>query len=294
MSVNAFAGNGELTEYFRSVSRLEMMSPKDELEVARQWRLTGDRRCADKLVSANLRFVIKIALEYRNYGFSIVDLVQEGNLGLVRAVQSYDPDRGFRLISYAVWWIRAYIQEYILKHWSLVKIGTTQLQRRLFNHMQSSQKRLRRMMTEEEEQRAREKLAAAVGGTVRDVEEMERRLQGRDVSLDTPLSSQDSESQFSMHERLAAAGPSSDEILVEREQAELMSKAVKNALDLLEERERMIVVSRHLADEQMTLRELGERLGISKERVRQIEDRALKTLKSAIASSTDASQLFAA
>ena len=122
----------ELARYFESVSRTNMMSPEEELEVARQYRDTGVQRHADRLASANLRFVIKIALEYKNYGFPVLDLIQEGNLGLVRAVKSFDPEKGFRLISYGVWWIRAYIQEFILRNWSLVKIGTTQLQRRLF------------------------------------------------------------------------------------------------------------------------------------------------------------------
>jgi len=184
MNTGRFGGQSELTRYFQSVAREEMMTADEEAEVAREWLRTGRQRHADRLVNANLRFVIKIALEYRNYGFPLLDLIQEGNVGLVRAVKSYDPDKGYRLISYGVWWIRAFVQEYILKNWSLVKIGTTQLQRRLFNNLQSSQKRLQRLVEAgNDEVGCREALARSVGGTVADVEEMERRLAGRDLGF---------------------------------------------------------------------------------------------------------------
>ncbi len=261
------------------------MSPDEELEVARKYRESGVQRHADKLASANLRFVIKIALEYKNYGFPVLDLIQEGNLGLVRAVKSFDPEKGFRLISYGVWWIRAYIQEFILRNWSLVKIGTTQLQRRLFNHLQSSQKRLARIVPTNSEDERKESLAKAAGGTVRDVEEMERRLYGRDLSID--VSASEGLNNFSLHERLSTDRNNAADLLEEKEGREVQNKALRKALSTLEERERHIVASRHLTEDTITLRELGEQLGISKERVRQLETRALSTLRDCLVDNVD-------
>lgn len=293
MSGKGYIEEGELAAYFNSVSRMTMLTPAEETEVASLWRETGKQRYADRLVDANLRFVIKIALEYRNYGFAVLDLIQEGNLGLVRAVQSFDPAKGHRLISYAVWWIRAYIQEYILKNWSLVKIGTTQLQRRLFNDLQSSRKRLKRLMEcGHDEQKQRAALAEAVGGTVRDVEEMERRLYGRDMSIDVPQP--DGNAAFSLHEKLAAPHLDAEALVAEREEVRLKSSLLGEAIGTLEKRERFIVESRHLREQPLTLRELGAELGISKERVRQLETRALGVLKDNLSHRDDMLELVAA
>ena len=275
----------ELARYFESVSRTTMMSPEEELEVARLYRDTSAQHHADRLASANLRFVIKVALEYKNYGFPLLDLIQEGNLGLVRAVKSYDPERGVRLGSYGVWWIRAYIQEFILRNWSLVKMGTTQLQRRLFNNLQSSQKRLARLVGTNNEEERREALANAVGGTVRDVEEMEQRLYGRDLSID--VSPTDGAANFSLHERLSSDSDNAEELLDSRQAKHVQATAIKEALRLLEDRERHIVTARHLSEDAVTLRELGEELGISKERVRQLETRALNTLRQCLQGNQD-------
>jgi len=281
----------ELNGYFKSVSRQKMLSPVEEAEIARKWIETQRQVYADQLVSANLRFVIKIALEYRNYGFPILDLIQEGNMGLVRAVKSFDPDKGYRLISYGVWWIRAYIQEFILKNWSLVKIGTTQLQRRLFNHLQSSQKRIHRLMDAEDETSARETLAKAVGGTVRDVEDMERRMYGRDLSIDTPQA--DGDASFTLHDRLESGEATVEEQLEHEQVKQLRNNELAKALESLDARERHIVVARHLDESPLTLRELGDSMGISKERVRQLESRALKTLRSNLMTSSSLEAIMA-
>lgn len=291
MSNRFFAGLDDLTPYFHSVGRVEMMNAAEESRVARLWQTTKKQRHADRLVAANLRFVIKIALEYKNYGFALPDLIQEGNLGLVRAVQSFDPDKGFRLISYAVWWIRAYIQEYILKNWSLVKIGTTQLQRRLFNHLQSSQKRLDRLMGTGSETSRREALAKAVGGTVQDVEEMERRVGGRDLSIDRGTSEE--EGSYSLHDRLSEEEGDGESLLEQQELAAVRTREISKALDCLAQRERQIVMARHLSDRNITLRELGEELGISKERVRQLENRALRVLRDTLSCNDELRVLMA-
>lgn len=278
MSTGHFGGSSELTRYFQTVAREEMMTAEEEAEVARDWLRSRRQRLADRLVNANLRFVIKVAMEYRNYGFPLLDLIQEGNVGLVRAVKSYDPDKGYRLISYGVWWIRAFIQEFILKNWSLVKIGTTQLQRRLFNNLQSSQKRLQRLVDAGGvEAASREALALSVGGTVADVEEMERRLAGRDLSLDLPFG--DGDSTYSIYDRLTDEGNNAESLLEEEQYRHIQSQELRRALGQLEDRERFILVARRLQDDSMTLRELGDKLGISKERVRQLENRAMASLK---------------
>lgn len=291
MNTRKPAEYSELSGYFKSVSRQRMFSPVEEAEIAHQYRETQRQAYADWLVSANLRFVIKIALEYRNYGFPLLDLIQEGNMGLVRAVKSFDPDKGYRLISYGVWWIRAYIQEYILRNWSLVKIGTTQLQRRLFNHLQSSQKRIHRLMDAEDEMSARESLAKAVGGTVQDVEDMERRMYGRDLSIDSPQA--DGDASFTLHDRLESGDATVEEQLAEEQVKHLRSGELAKALQRLNERERQIVQARHLDDSPLTLRELGDSMGISKERVRQLESRALKSLRTNLMSSPSLEAIMA-
>jgi RNA polymerase sigma-32 factor len=293
MGKTAVEREAGLESYFRDVARQPMMSAEEEAKVARKWRSTRRQKLADRLVSANLRFVIKIALEYRNYGFPLVDLVQEGNLGLVRSVQTFDPDRGYRLISYAVWWIRAFIQEYILRNWSLVKIGTTQLQRRLFNRLQSSQKRMERLVADSgpsAEGARRQALARVVGGTVRDVEEMERRLQQRDGSLDAG-SDRDG---YSLHERLPHPEGDCEQLLATEESKAVMNRELAGVMEQLGHRERTIVECRHLAEKNWTLRELGDHLGISKERVRQLEVRALERLKAGLCARSAPAELLAA
>jgi len=278
---------GELGSYFDSVGRRPLLTASEELALARRFAQTREEAVAHRLVEANLRFVVKIALEYRNYGFTLHDLIQEGNVGLVRSVQTFDPGRGFRLISYAVWWIRACIQEYILRNWSLVKIGTTQAQRRLFNRLQSSQRRLERLVDgrcDEGERRAA--LARAAGCTVEEVEEMERRLYGRDLSLDGHDSDEDG---GGLHERLADDSEAVGERLEEEQTQSLFSNCLTGALARLGQREREIVQARHLSERTVTLRELGERLGISKERVRQIENRALAALRVTLSSNAELS-----
>ncbi len=283
-----------ITEYFRSVSRFSILSAEEETRIAALWIETREQKYADKLVKSNLRFVVKVAMEYRKYGFRLLDLVQEGNLGLIRAVGNYDPAKGHRLISYAVWWIKAYIQEYILKNWSLVKIGTTQLQRRLFNHLLSSQKRLEVVTTAGACRHNQRKVTAEkVGGTVKDVEDMERRVFQRASSLDAPAYA-DAEDGPSIHERLTCNDSDAEGMYARKQCQAEREKHIWRALKELPERDRQIVMGRHLSQQPCTLRELGEKLGVSKERVRQIEARALLKLKDIISGTCNVSELLAA
>ncbi len=278
------ADTSTISIYYKDVSRVPLLSADEEIEIATRYQETKSSRYADRLVEANLRFVIKVALDYKNYGFPLMDLVQEGNMGLLKAVQRFDPNRGFRLISYGVWWIRAHIQEYILKNWSLVKIGTTQLQRRLFNNLQSTQKRLERLIKSDSEDERTELLAKEVGGTVKDVLEMQQRLSNRDASLDAPSGTGENDG-YTLLDRLPLDKGRTDveAAVADEELRKILSGHLADAVSELADREKTIVLQRHLNEEPRTLKELGEHFGVSKERIRQLEERAMRQLRDKMA-----------
>jgi RNA polymerase sigma-32 factor len=263
-----------LATYIAEVNRYPQLPGDEEKRLARAWRGTKDHRAAQALVTANLRFVVKIALEYRAYGLRILDLIQEGNLGLVIAVTRFDPERGVKLVSYAVWWIRAYVQAFILRSWSLVKIGTTRAQRKLFFKMRRES---RRMRIDGQEPEASE-LAAALGVKTSELEEMQQRLAGRDLSVNTPT---DSKHQDSFLDRMCDHAPNADELIETHEREAGLPERLKRALAELDPRERQIFLARHYHDDRKprTLAELGEEYGVSRERIRQIEQRAKRKLR---------------
>jgi len=280
--------SGSLQAYLAEVSRYQLLSAEAERELARRYRDLGDTRAAHELVTSNLRFVVKVAYEYRAYGFRVADLVQEGNIGLMKAVQKFDPDKNIRLISYGVWWIRAYIQNHILRSWSLVKLGTTQAQRKLF----FSLARTRREMDRE---------AAAGGGATPDIAqvalrlkvkpeevvEMQTRMEGRDLSLDAPMGEDGAASYIDF---VAVEGPGQDDELSGAQERQVVSGKVAAALSLLDPRERFIIEARLMSDRPMTLKELGDHFGFSRERARQLEIRAREKLRvelSALAAEID-------
>jgi RNA polymerase sigma-32 factor len=277
--------------YFRSVQQTTPMSPEEEARIARKFRRTGDRGLADRLVRANLRFVVSMALKYRKYGFPLMDIIQEGNVGLLRAVERYDPAVGCRLISYGVWWIRACIQEYILKNWSLVRLGTTQRQRRLFNQLLSSQKRLQAVT--EGGTRWHAAMGASNGATEDEVRDMERRIHGRDLSLDVPAFDGDVDGP-SVMERLESGESQAEEEFAVAQRKHMSSVKVHDAMERLEARERRVIEMRHLAEEGSTLQTLAEEFGVSKERVRQLEVRALSKLRLALSRDSQVQELCAA
>ncbi len=265
----------QMEQYLREIARYPLLSCEEELELARSFRDRGDTRAAHALVTANLRFVVKVAWGYRSYGLRVPDLVQEGNIGLMKAVQKFDPDKGIRLISYAVWWIRAYIQNYVLRSWSLVKLGTTQAQRKLFFSLARVRREVDRGLDDGD-------LALRVAQKLRvqleDVRNMEQRLEGRDLSLDVPVG----DSGASHMELLPGSLPSQDDALSRAEEAHMVAGSVGVALSLLDERERFIVERRLMADHPATLKDLGEHFGFSRERARQLEIRARQKLRHAL------------
>ena len=269
-----------LETYLTEINRFPLLAPEEEADLARRFIAEGDTRAAHVLVTANLRFVVKVAYEYRSYGFKMADLVQEGNIGLMKAVQKFDPDKGIRLISYAVWWIRAYIQNHILKSWSLVKLGTTQAQRKLFFSLARTRRELDRTSAEhgaDSDGRDANKIAKKLNVKAGEVREMELRLEGRDLSLDAPIG--DDGGAATHGDFVASGDPVQDEVLSGAEERLMVSGRIGAALGLLDARERFIIEQRVMSERPMTLKELGDHFGFSRERARQLEIRAKEKLR---------------
>ena len=266
-----------LSRYMAEVRKFPLLSIEEERELGRRVYENGDREAAQKLITANLRFVVKIANEYRHYGLSMVDLIQEGNIGLMKAVSKFNPHRGFRLISYGVWWIRAYIQAHVIKSWSLVKIGTTQAQRKLFYKLRKTRRELAQVAGEDP---TSAQLAAALGVEVSVVDEMSVRLAGRDFFLDSAIDSSEGEGGRTTHlERLVSAAPSQEEEMSDAQESEKLQELAGEALTRLTEKERFVLERRVMSDDPLTLQEIGDHFHISRERARQIEGNALRKVK---------------
>ncbi len=270
---------GSLERYFSEISQFPLLKVDEEQSLARLYRSTGDTRAAHRLVTANLRFVVKVAYEYRSYGLKMADLIQEGNIGLMKAVQKFDPDRGIRLISYAVWWIRAYIQNYILKSWSLVKLGTTQAQRKLFFSLARTKRELDKASAEhgsDSDAENSSKIATKLGVKPGEVDEMTQRLRGRDFSLDAPMAD---DGGYAHVDLVAGSGVGQDDELSGAQEHAITQGRISDALARLDPRERHIIEMRLMSDDPMTLKDLGEHFGFSRERARQLENRAKEKLK---------------
>lgn len=268
---------GSLEQYLQEINQYPLLSSKEEKRLARLWVDEHDLDAAHKLTTSNLRFVVKISYEYRRYGIRLADLIQEGNIGLIMAVKKFDPDRGVRLISYAVWWIRAQIQNYILQSWRLVKIGTTQAQRKLFYKLEKTKRMLARLHGGPEMVK-RKQVAEALNVKEELVEEMEQRLGAQEISLDGRYQNEGEEGR-SLTEVLADASPSQEELIGEAEYEDVRKQCLSQALKQLSDRERLIIRRRRLLEDTQTLSEIGKDLGITRERVRQLEARALRKLR---------------
>ncbi len=266
---------GTLELYITEINRFPLLTPEEEFKLAVRLKYS-DMAAAEKLIVSNLRFVVKIAHEYRNYGFKLADLIQEGNIGLIHAVKKFDPYKGYRLISYAVWWIRAYIQNYLIKSWSIVKIGTTQAQRKLFFKLSQAKKQLETLSQKNPEFA---EIAESLGVKGSEVAEMDLRMGSRDVSLHEFIGDEGDSSYIDF---LAYEGDNQETSLIKNEETSLVKRDIAGALANLNERESYIIKHRVMADNPETLQEIGDRYKITRERARQIEKQALKKVQLAL------------
>jgi len=267
------AVKNSLESYLIEINRFPLLTPEEEFQLAVRYRKFNDIKAAHRLITSHLRFVVKVAFEYRTYGVKLLDLIQEGNMALMTAVKKYDPDKGYRFISYAVWWIRAYIQNYIVKTWSLVKIGTTQAQKKLFYKIGKVRKALE---SNGENEKKYELLAKNLDVSKEDIIEMEQRMSSRDLSLDAPF---DEGQELTHLDLLREEAPNQEEALAQQEAKKIREREVLNAMKRLNEKEAYVIKNRIMADAPLTLQEIGDHLKLSRERVRQIESEALGKLK---------------
>jgi RNA polymerase sigma-32 factor len=275
-AVPNLSAEGGLSRYLREIRKFPMLEREEEYMLAKRWREHADPEAAQKLVTSHLRLVAKIATGYRGYGLPLADLVAEGNIGMMQAVKRYDPERGFRLATYAMWWIRASIQEYILHSWSLVKLGTTAAQKKLFFNLRRIKGQIQAIEDGDLSPENLSKIATELDVPESDVVDMNRRLAGPDHSLNAPLRS---DSQGEWQDWLVDEGEDQESTLGESEELGLRRDLLTSAMSHLTDRERDILVERRLRDDPVTLEELAEKYAISRERVRQIEVRAFEKLQ---------------
>jgi RNA polymerase sigma-32 factor len=268
----------QLDRYIAEVAKHPLLSREREIELARAFRDTGDVAAAHELVVSNLRFVVKVAHEYRGYGFRTLDLIQEGNIGLMQAVKKFDPEKGYRLISYAVWWIRAHIQSFIMSAWSLVKLGSGRVRRHLFFKLRSAKSKLEQAAEGDADVASNKELARQLGVSEADINEMEVRLAAHDFSLDAPVG----EDGPLTHVEMLSEPESQEQMVVAKEERRMLDGALAATEGRLNDKERAILQKRLLADEPATLAEIGDEFGLTRERVRQLEQRVIAKLREAL------------
>src|SRR5215470_11065631 len=274
------AGAGGLSRYLEEIRKFPMLEPEQEFMLAKRWQEHQDSEAAHKLVTSHLRLVTRIAMGYRGYGLPIGEVISEGNVGLMQAVKRFEPDKGFRLATYAMWWIRASIQEYILRSWSLVKMGTTANQKKLFFNLRKAKSQISALDEGDLRPDQVKSIAKSLGVEESEVVEMNRRL-GGDASLNAPVRE---EGEGEWQDWLVDETTNQETALAESEERDNRSKALRKALGVLNDRERRIFEARRLAEDPITLEELSDEFGVSRERVRQIEVRAFEKVQAAVRS----------
>src|SRR5512136_1109224 len=273
LSPNLPTVKNSMESYLVQINQFPLLTREEEFELAVKYRKYNDIEAAQRLITSNLKFVVKVAFEYKSYGVKLQDLIQEGNIGLMMAVKKFNPYKGYRFISYAIWWIRAYIQNFIIKTWSLVKIGTTQAQKKLFYKIGKVRKALE---SDGADEKKYERLAKDLDVAKEDIIEMEQRMSSRDLSLDTPF---DEGQELTHLDLLREDSLNQEEAIAQEEEKKIREREVQNAMKRLNEKEVYVLENRIMAEEPLTLQQIGDHLKLSRERVRQIESEALKKLK---------------
>ena len=276
---SSLSPEGNLSRYLSEIRKFPLLEPQQEFMLAKAWREHGDTKAAHQLVTSHLRLVAKIAMGYRGYGLPVAELISEGNVGMMQAVKRFDPDRGFRLATYAMWWIRASIQEYILHSWSLVKMGTTAAQKKLFFNLRKLKGQMQAIEEGDLSPEHVTKIATRLGVPEEEVVNMNRRLAAPDSSLNAPVKA---EGDMEWQDWLVDESPNQETKLGESQEMGQRKQMLAGALKQLTDRERHIIVERRLIDEPKTLEDLSSKYGISRERVRQIEVRAFDKLQKAM------------
>jgi len=280
VSVPSISGEGNLTRYLQEIRKFPMLEPDEEYMLAKRWQEHQDSEAAHRLVTSHLRLVTRIAMGYRGYGLPIGEVISEGNVGLMQGVKKFEPERGFRLATYAMWWIRASIQEFILRSWSLVKMGTTAAQKKLFFNLRRMKNRIEAFEEGDLKPEDVKKIATDLGVTEEDVISMNRRMaMGGDTSLNVPLRD---DSEGTWQDFLVDNEPLQDERVAEAEESQMRHELLIEAMQALNDRERHILTERRLRDDPKTLEELSQVYDVSRERIRQIEVRAFEKLQKAL------------
>ncbi|MDD7911933.1 MULTISPECIES: RNA polymerase sigma factor RpoH [Pseudovibrio] len=282
------SGEGGLSRYMDEIRKFPMLQPQEEYMLAKRYKEHDEAQAAERLVNSHLRLVAKIAMGYRGYGLPLGEVISEGNVGLMQAVKRFEPDKGFRLATYAMWWIKASIQEYILRTWSLVKMGTTANQKRLFFNLRRLKGKIQALEDGDLRPDQVKEIATTLGVNEDEVVNMNRRLSG-DASLNAPLRSTEGES-GEWQDWLVDDGESQESILAEQEELDSRRSMLKDAMSVLNDRERRIFEARRLSESPLTLEELSEEFGVSRERVRQIEVRAFEKVQKAVMQSAQQAQ----
>ena len=274
------SGEGSLNRYLQDIRKFPMLTPEDEYMYGKRWKEHQDPKAAEAMITSHLRLVAKIAMGYRGYGLPIGDVISEGNIGLMHAVKRFDPDKGFKLATYAMWWIKAQIQEYVLRSWSLVKIGTTSSQKKLFFNLRRIKGRINALDQGDLRPDQVEHIATKLGVSAEDVVSMDRRLKG-DASLNAPLSSE-TDGDGEWQDWLVDETDSPETMVASNQESDQRNAMLSVAMNALTDREREVIEARKLRDEPATLEDLSQKFGVSRERIRQIEVRAFEKLQTAV------------
>jgi len=287
--IPAISNEGNLSSYMEQIKKFPLLEVKEEYMLAKAWKNQGDVKAAHKLVTSHLRLVAKIASGYRGYGLPISDLISEGNIGMMHAVKRFEPEKGFRLATYAMWWIKASIQEYILRSWSLVKIGTTAAQKKLFFNLKKIKSKISAIEEGDLTPEQVEKISTELSVSKKEVVSMNRRISGSDYSLNAPVTD---DGQGEWQDWLEDETQNQEASFAETEEYLIKKNIMNNALDVLSEREKDIICERQLSENPLTLEDLSIRYDVSRERIRQIEAKAFEKLQNEMKSKAKEIKLF--